>query len=338
MTSDLAVHLRDFFQIYLREQRDLSSNTVKSYRDTFKLFIRYMKSRHPNRPLTIKNLDARTILAFLQNLEDPHAGRSNSARTRNHRLAAIQSFFKYLSIHRPSLERHCKAILTIPRKRVAHKAVEFLSREELEALLAQPQTTTSDGIRDLAMLTFLYNTGARAQEAADARTSWFDFNNRTVNIMGKGKSEGTVPLWPATVELLLLYRDCHRRKSKTSGDCFFVNQRGMPFTRFGIRTIVKKYLRKAARNCPSIAAKRLSTHSLRHTTATHLTEAGVESNVLQAWLRHRSLRSSDPYRHADLKHKRRILEQFGPPSYVVSAVQPKQNDSPDKLLDWLKIL
>lgn len=340
MNTELARHLKHFFQTYLREQRAISPNTIKSYRDTFKLLIHHVKSGHrARRHLTVNDLDAKTIMAFLQNLEDPNNGRGNSALTRNLRLAAIQSFFKYLAIHNPNLERHCKTILAIPRKRVAPRAVEHLSRKEMEVLLAQPQTTTSDGIRDLAILTFLYNTGARAQEVADTRCSWFDFPNRTVAITGKGNKQRLNPLWPATVRLVEIYRGHHRRKPAPPGsDRFFVNQRGLPFTRFGIRAIVKKYIRLAARSCPSLATKRLSTHNLRHTTACHLLEAKVDLNVIRALFGHASLRSLSRYLDTDLEHKRRIMEQFGPPRYVVSVLEPKPEDPPEKILEWLKHL
>lgn len=337
MSGDLAGLLKDFFETYLCEHRALSPNTIKSYRDSFKLLIRHIRSRHPNcQTLTIRHLEPRAILDFLQNLEDPNGGRGNSARTRNHRLAAIHSFFKYLCIHRPSLERHCKTVLAIPSKKASQKAVEHLSRKELEALLAQPRTTTSDGIRDLAILLFLYNTGARAQEVADVRLAAFDFPNCIVTIHGKGNKDRINPLWPATVKLLELYRDQYRRKPQPPAvNRFFVNQRGLPFTRFGIRTIVKKYLCCAARGCPSIAGKRLSTHSMRHTFAVHLCEQNVDPTVVKDLLGHARLSSGDPYRNTSLQHKRRILEQYGPPSYVASVLEPKPQDSPERLLGWL---
>jgi len=262
MSSRLDLRLRDFFQVYLRDQRAVSPNTIKSYRDTFKLLLAYLGSeRRSSKPLAVQDLDAKTVLAFLRHLEDPVGGRGNCAQSRNLRLAALQCFFKYLSLHAPAVERQAGRIFAIPAKRVHPKAVESLDRKELEAVLAQPQTSRADGMRDLAILTFLYNTGARAQEAADARDGWFDFAGRTVSIIGKGQRQRITPLWPSTVRLLKLYRDDHRRKGAPAA-CgrFFVNQRGGAFTRFGIRTVVKKYLRLAARVCPSLARKRLSTH------------------------------------------------------------------------------
>ena len=340
MNTHLAHHLQPFFQTYLLQQRELSLHTVKSYRDTFKLLVFYLQSRgHPIRALRVTDLNPATILDFLQHLEDSTGGRGNCAQTRNQRLAAIQSFFKYVSLHSPGIERHAKRIAAIPRKRTTQKAVEFLNRKELETLLAQPRTDTPDGIRDLALLTFLYNTGARASEAADARLSWFDFHNRLVTILGKGRKQRMTPLWPSTVHLLQLYSKQYRRKPKNgSNDFFFINQRALPFTRFGIRAVVKRHLKTAAKKCTSIASKHLSTHSLRHTTAVHLLESRVDPNVIKAWLGHASLQSTSHYLDTDLNTKRKILEQFGPPHYVTSSLEPRAIDLPDKLLAWLNDL
>jgi len=217
--------LRDFFHVYLRDQRSVSPNTIKSYRDTFKLLLAYLGSkRRGSKPLAVSDLDAKTVLAFLRHLEDPVDGRGNCAQSRNLRLAAIQCFFKYIALHCPSLERQAKRIFAIPVKRVHPKAADSLDRKELEALLAQPQASSADGMRDLAILTFLYNTGARAQEVADARDGWFDFANRTVSIIGKGQRQRITPLWPSTVRLLKLYHDEHRRRgTPAASGRFFVN-------------------------------------------------------------------------------------------------------------------
>ena len=334
MNDPLNRCLREFFVVYLRRQRALSPNTIKSYRDAFKFLLAFTARRNKTVP-TLRNLDAKTILAFLCDAEE----RGNGAHTRNQRLAAIQSFFKYLGIHRPAFKRQAELVRAIPMKRALVKAVESLTRGELEALLAQPRIDTADGVRDLAILTFLYNTGARAQEAADARLCWFDFPQKTVDILGKGSKRRITPLWPATIRLLQLYCDRHRRKPATDASgLLFINQRCGPFTRFGIRAIVKKYLRLASASCPSLAKKRLSTHSLRHTCAVHLLESRVDPNVIKSWLGHASISSTSRYLDTDLNHKRRILEKFGPPSYVESSSLPEKAEMTDTLLDWLRAL
>lgn len=336
---DLNAHLKEFFYTYLRDQRAVSPNTIKSYRDTFKILIAYLGARQRiRRPLTLAELDAKTILAFLQHLEDQAQGRGNCGHTRNQRLAAIQSFFKYLSIHYPAVENQARRIMGIPVKKVRLTAEDFLTRQELHALLSQPRTDSSDGIRDLALLNFLYNTGARASEAAEARLAWFNLPARTVTITGKGNKTRLTPLWPATVRLLKLYLE-HRREPKPEASTyFFINQRGLSFTRFGIRSIVKRYVQRAGRQCPSLLKKRISAHHLRHTTATHLTQAGVDPTVLKDWLGHASLHSGDRYRHSDLNQKRRILEQFAPPDYVTSLDAPEKAGPEVNRLDWLEDL
>ena len=337
MNDELGRHLERFFQTYLREQRALSPNTVKSYRDTFKLLVRYLDGRRRGtHGLSIRELEPKTILAFLRHLEDPERGRDNSAATRNQRLAAIRCFARYVGMHVPSLERLAKRLLAIPKKRVQTRPAESLDREELDTLLSQPSAATPDGIRDLAILAFMYNTGARAQEAADTRLSWFDFPGRTATIEGKGGRRRTTPLWPSTVRLLTYYARQHRRRPHPdAADRFFVNQRGGAFTRFGIRDIAKRHLRRAAKACPSLAGRRLSTHSLRHTTAVHLLESGVEANVIKAWLGHASISATSRYLDTTLEHKRHVLEKFGPPGNVASSIEPVSHASSKEILGWL---
>jgi site-specific recombinase XerD len=335
VSDDLRRHLKDFFQTYLRQQLNLSPHTIKSYRDAFKVLLRYVHTRRPEpKGAAIEDLDAKTILAFLQNLEDTEVGRGNVARTRNQRLAAIQAFFKYLSLHVPAVESQARRIKAIPFKRTSSKPADSLTLKEMETVLEQPRTSTADGFRDLALLVFLYNSGARAQEAADLRVSSFDFAQRTVRIIGKGNNERTLPLQPETIMLLKFYKERHRRGS--SCDYFFINQRGDRFTRFGIRTIAKKHLRLASRICPTIAAKRLSTHSLRHTCASHLLDSGVELNVIREWLGHKRIATtSGIYTHIDLTTQRRIYEKVGPSNYVVSVVASICREPQGQDDDWL---
>lgn len=337
MTTGLAGQLQGFFHVYMREQRALSPNTIKSYRDSLKLLIAYVGTGQRSvRQLSAKAFDPLTVMAFLQNLEDPEQGRGNCAQSRNQRLAAIQSFFKYLVLHHPALEGQAKRIFAIPMKRHPPRMTGSLTRKELEAVLEQPSTDTSDGLRDLAILIFMYNTGARAQEAADTRISWFDFLERTVSITGKGQKQRLTPLWPATVRVLKIYLEKHRRKPQpTAFDRFFINQRGGAFTRFGMRSLFKKYLKLATRQCPELAERRLSTHSMRHTTAVHLLASKVGPHVIKAWLGHASISSTSRYLDTDLNQKRRILEQFGPPSNLESILDPKPEAESVDLVSWL---
>ena len=185
-------------------------------------------------------------------------------------------------------------------------------------------------------MSFLYNTGARSHEAAEARISWFDFPNQLVTIRGKGRKDRVVPLWDSTVRVIQSYIKDHRRPPRLPGqDFLFINQRGDPMTRFGIRQVVVKYVKKARNRCQSLKSKRLTTHSLRHTTAMHLLESGVEINVIKAWLGHSDLSSTSRYLDADLSYKKQALSKFGPPIYVASALDKKNKSSTDQILDWL---
>jgi site-specific recombinase XerD len=214
----------------------------------------------------------------------------------------------------PSLESLSRRLRIIKPKRARNKDASFLDPKELEALLKQPNPRSSDGFRDLSILAYLYNTGARAQEVADTRLTWFDFPSHTVKILGKGLRERTTPLWPSTVQLLTAYQNNHRRRPvPAANDHFFINQRGGAFTRFGVRSLVKKYFALAAKTCPSLKDKRLSTHSLRHTTANHLADSKVDPTGVKNWLGHARLSSSSRYLNTDLNQKRKILERFGPP-------------------------
>jgi integrase/recombinase XerD len=340
MRTPLATLLREFLQTYLKEQRNLSPHTLQSYRDTFERLVEFLLARTPGRrSLMVEDMEPRTILAFLQHLEDKETGRGNSPRTRNQRLAAIQSFFRYAAMRHGALEGLARRVAAVPAKRVHRRPREHLTRQEVDALLAQPSTTTSDGIRDLAMLTLLYNTGARAQEVVDLRCRDVRVSERLVELTGKGRKERTTPLWPSTARLLDHYRRHHRRRPRPGAEHnFFINQRGGAFTRFGVRTLVVKYLALAAGRCPTLKGRALSVHSLRHTTATHLLEAEVDLNVIKAWLGHASIETTEAYLDTDVGHKRKMLEKFGPTDYVVSAAAPNPRGSGRQLLAWLKRL
>lgn len=340
-TADLKETLQGFLGSYLIEQRQCSPHTVKSYRDAFKLLLKFARQQKgASRVLKPSDLDAPMILDFLKHLEDDDGGgRGNASSTRNFRLAAIRSFFRYLSWQYPSLERQAKRIISIPMKKSGAVKLDFLSRGELKLLFAQVDTQEPEGFRDLAILTYLYNTGARSQEVADTKISWIDWSNQTVSIVGKGNKERAVPLWATTIKAIETYLDkCRRRPRLPGQDFLFINQRAGRFTRFGIRRVVQKYLQRAKAKEKGLGAKRLSTHSLRHTTAMHLLESGVELNVIKAWLGHADLSSTSRYLEADLSHKKEALERFGPPLYVASSLEQSSPSSTEQILDWLKDL
>ncbi len=335
-TADIKTSLKGFFSSYLVEQRQASPHTLKSYRDTFKLLLEFARKKKSTSQIRLTDLDVPLILDFLKNLEDSSQGRGNSISTRNYRLAAIRSFFKYVAWQWPSLERQAMKIRAIPIKKSPTGTLDYLTHQELQALFSCVDARAADGYRDLTLLTYLYNTGARSQEAADTRIGWFDFAQQLVTIRGKGNKERTLPLWPATIEAVQTYLKLYRRQPKLPGqDFLFIGQRGKGFTRFGVRCIVKKYLGPAAKRCASLGTKRLSTHSLRHTCAMHLLEDGVEVNVIKAWLGHEDLSSTGLYLHESLIHKKAALAKFGPPIYVKSSFDKENSGSVDQALGWL---
>jgi site-specific recombinase XerD len=333
----LSSHLKAFISTYLPVHMSLSPNSIKSYCDTFKLLVGFLAvQKDISSPLQVSDLTAPRILKFLQHLEDKTLGRGNSPTTRNVRLAAIQSFFHYVEIYISSQDRLVRQVLAIQKKKAPSKSVNSLTREELEAVLSQPVLSNKDGFRDFAILAFMYNTGARAQEVVDAVDAWFDFGKCAVEIVGKGKTKRTTPLMPYVAKILQIYKEKYRRPTRDGVASFFVNQRGRAFTRFGVRALVKRYVARAAKICPSLVGKKISTHSLRHTTAVHLLAARVEANALKQWLGHKNLRTTSRYLQMDLNHKRRILEKFGVPDNVKSFFEPQAEASAVQLLDWLK--
>lgn len=277
------------------------------------------------------------ILGFLDYLERE---RQVSIRTRNHRLAAIQTFFRYLLGVEPDLERHCRRILSIPVKRFRQSVIDFLDDDELQGVFDAVTPDRPTGHRDLALLMFAYNTGARVHEIARARRDRIvQSGNGTASIrlLGKGKKEREVPLWDTTVRLLGEYAGQHRVKPRTPAHAafLFLGCRGEGLTRFQVGRIITRYIRHATEHKSSMQQKRLTAHSMRHTTAVHLLQSGAELNTIKAWLGHASVESLKVYLDLDLAAKRHVLESLEPPRIPHLEDLPR-NDPP--FLDWLDSL
>ncbi len=325
--------LQDFFCVHLIAQRNLSQNTVYAYRDTIVLLLRFaaVRAQRDVAVLEFSHLDRDVVLGFLTHLEN---GRGNSVRTRNTRLAAIHSFFRYVATEEPACIGLCRAILGIPFKRGVDATFSCLDRMEVEHLLAIPDRTQAVGRRDGALLWFLYNTGARAQEVVDVRIPAVRFSSPAqVRIFGKGRKERLCPLWPETVTLLLdMIRD--RGINEESDEPLFLNAARRPLSRFGLRHIVRTYAVRAAATCPSLVTKRISPHTFRHTTALHLLQNGVELNVVRSWLGHASIETTHRYVEINMEMKRAALAAASPPSH--QGWRPRWQE-PD-LLQWLERL
>jgi integrase/recombinase XerC len=310
--TSLPTLLRGFFEAYLAAQRDVSPNTVFAYRDSIKLLLRFAARRTGRQVIRLRVVDlgADTVLAFLAYLE---AERKNCAATRNCRLVAVHRFFAYVADVDPQHAELCRRVLDIPIKKTVSSTMTYLDRDEMKVLLAVPRPSHRLGMRDTALLTLLYNTGARASEAVSLNIKDIRFDTPAqVRILGKGRKERACPLWPETVAALQGYLE--QRDDGGQPDApLFRNAHGRRLGRFGVVTILKRHIARAAKRRPSIATKRISPHTLRHTAAMHLLQSGVELNVIKSWLGHVSVTTTSQYIEIDMAMKREAIERCTPP-------------------------
>jgi len=308
--NELSRILQAFFHERLAAQRRASTHTVRSYRDTWKLLLRFLAERNGTPPtrLRLADLTAEAILAFLDHLETQ---RHCSVRTRNQRRAAIRAFFRYAVFCRPEALEQCQRVLQIPTKRFTRTLFGLLTREEMDAMLSAPERTTPIGRRHAALILFLYNTGARVSEATGLTVKQLRLDHPPhVRILGKGDKERVVPLWDDTAETLRAH--ITERGIMGSPDApVFANRRGERLTRNGVAHILNRTQEKAAERCPSLRHKPLTPHTLRHTTAMHLLQSGVDLNVIRCWLGHAALDTTHQYVEADLEMKRQALAKGG---------------------------
>ena len=326
--------IQDFFRSHLIERRNLSPNTISAYRDTMRMFLSYVsKGRvdHPGAEITLDDLGRDAVLAFLDHLEK---GRHNGASTRNARLAALQAFFRFVADEDPAALHLAERTLSIPYKRTPQRAITCLDRAEIEHLLRSVERSTPAGRRDAALLEFLYNTGARAQEVIDLHLPSIRFSAPAqVLIMGKGRKERLCPLWTETVHLVKdMLRD--RDVDLAQDVPLFVNARGTALTRFGLEHIVRLHVAKAVKTLPSLLARHVTPHSFRHATALHLLQSGVDLNVVRCWLGHASIETTHSYVEIDMQMKRDALKACQP--VKPSGRRPRWLE-PD-LLSWLESL
>lgn len=333
--TDFAIRLTQFLGEYLPAQRNMSPNTIKAYRDAFTLFLRYCRDQRDLAPerVTLELLEVPLILSFLDYLETE---RNCCPRTRNHRLSALHAFFRFLQTETPDRIAQCQRVLAIPFQRSARPLVNYLSREELTTLLAQPDLTAMQGRRDAVLLSLLYDTGARVQELIDISVRDVRLESPAqVLLTGKGRKTRVVPLLSGTVDLLAEYLREHRlSQCEQAYSPLFFNRRGEHLSRSGVRYILAKYLEQARRANPAIP-KNTSPHTLRHAKAMHLLQAGNPATVIQAILGHADIRTTDIYARADMEMKRRALERAAStePSTEFPSWQEDQ-----KLMSWLRSL
>jgi site-specific recombinase XerD len=300
--SLLGPWVRRFLIEHLIGERNLSHNTQASYRDTLALLLPFAAQavKCPLDRLIIESLSAAIVRRFLGYIENT---RGCSIATRNQRLAAIHSLARFIALHNPEYLAWYTEIRAVPFKKTAKPTLAYLEKPEMDALLNLPDRHTKLGGRDYALVLFLYNTGARAQEVADLVIADLTLKGSpSVRIVGKGGKVRHCPLWTSTAEalnVLVANRQAH--------DPVFLNRRQQPLTRFGIGALIKRLVKQARQETPSLCKKAVSVHTIRHTTAVHLLRAGVDINTIRAWLGHVSLDTTNIYAEIDLEMKAEAL-------------------------------
>jgi integrase/recombinase XerD len=333
--TDFARMLARFLSDYLPGQRNLSTNTIKSYRDTFRQILKYYESELNIKPhhLTFKMINAKTIRDFLSWLEK---SKDLSINTRNQRLAAIHSFFRYTQSEEPEILLECQRILGIPFKKREKKIIEYLSVESLECILQQPDTTKKRGRRDLILMAILYDTGARVNEIISLKSRDVRLARpATVTLTGKGNKKRCVPIMEKTQSLL----ECYMKENNLSENGrqdhpLFYNARRNPFTRPGITYILRKYLMLAKISNPDIIFPEcLHPHMVRHTKAMHLLESGVNLIYIRDLLGHVNVTTTEIYLRVNTEIKRKVLESVYMPVLPQHKIPVWEDDT--DLLNWL---
>jgi len=333
--NPLGIALKDFLGNYLPNLRGVSAHTILSYRDSLKLLLQFLASQKTLHisEIEIENIRVADILTFLDHLE---TSRGNSIGTRNIRLAALHSFFRYLATTYPQYLEQAQRILNIPFKRTSTRMIEYLEFEEVQAVLRSVDCSKPDERRDYTLLLLMFNTGARVQEIVDLRASDCQLSKPfSVRIFGKGRKERICPIWEETARRLREHME-ERGIDPRRPVSVFLNHIDTPLTRYGIRYIMAKYLRKAAQTCPSLKKKRLHPHSMRHSTAIHLLKSGVDLCTIASWLGHVSINTTNKYVTLDLEMKRQAIAKAQPFDPTTNSSKPWRQD-PD-ILVWLESL
>ncbi len=328
--TPLAPILQAFFTDRLIRQRQASRHTIASYRDTFRLLLTFIQHHHGKQPSTLglDDLGAPAICAFLDHLDNE---RHNNPRTRNTRLAAIRSLFRYAALHHPERAALIAQVLAIPQKRFDRPIVPFLTPAEVDALLAAPDLTRWEGRRDRALLLLTVQTGLRVSEIVGLNCADITLGTGGhLRCEGKGRRQRAVPLTTPTQTVLRAWID---ERAGRPTDPLFPTRTGRRLSRDAVERRLAVHTASAAQHCPSLAGKRASPHTLRHSCAMNLLQAGVDTSVIALWLGHADVRSTQPYLHADLTIKEKALARMTPTSARSGRYHP-----PDPLLAFLESL
>jgi len=326
----LSALVQKFFTDKLYTQMEASPHTISSYRDTFRLLLKFAGEKTGKAPtmLSVNDLDAEMIGVFLDDIENV---RKNAARSRNTRLAAIRSFFRFVAVHEPAYMLHCQRILSMPSKRYVKRNVEFLDALEMQALLNAPDCSTWIGRRDHAVLTIALQTGLRASELVNLQCCDIVLETGAhVRCLGKGRKLRATPLRRETIGAMKTWL---KERCGSDHDPLFPTMRGDKMSRDALEHLVKRHMKKASRSCSSLIGKRISPHILRHSTAMDLLHHGVDQAVIALWLGHESIETTQVYIHADMTLKEKALAKMSNPSVKSGRYKPD-----DKLLSFLESL
>ena len=326
----LAPTLQAFFTERMITQRDSSPRTIAAYRDTFRLLLTFASQRTGKQPfhLDIDDLDAELIGSFLNHLE---TDRGNSARTRNARLAAIHSLFKYAAVRHPEHLQTIGRVMAIPAKRHQRPGLTYLNKDEIKALLAAPDRGTWLGRRDHALLLLAMLTGVRVTELVTLTVGDVTLTNGAhIKVKGKGRKRRATTLTPETLAVL---RTWLNERQGQPDDPLFPTRRGQPLTRSGVRQLLTKHIASAAASCPSLKDKSVSPHTLRHTNAMLLRAGDIDIATIALWLGHESIKTTYVYQHADPALKQRAVDRIAP-----VGAKPGRYRPTDALLAFLERL
>jgi len=329
--------IHSFFIDYLKVQKGLRPASIKSYRDTLRLFLQFVSADMQRKitRLSLQDLTFERVKEFLQYLE---GDRRNHIRTRNHRLVVLHTFFGYLATRIPEMLSVSGQVAAIPMKRVPPPETSFLEREEISSLFAHLPSKGHSALRDRVLLLFLYNTGARVQEVVDLRIGDLDLNvSPRVRLHGKGDKWRTCPLWEETANLLKTLLQQKSMKN-TSEDPVFISRNGRPLTRFGIYKIVRCHTDSLSQDRKVASPQCISPHVFRHTAAVHLLESGVEVNVIRSWLGHVSLETTNRYAEINTRAKEAALRLCEPNDSSGGYPRKPVWRNDETLLSWLDSL
>jgi len=329
-TYPLPIHVQRFFTDRLATQLHASPNTVASYRDTFRLLLKYTTDRIGRQPteLQVGDIDADLIGGFLTFVE---TNRGNGARSRNTRLSAIRSFFAYVAGNEPQLLHHCQKVLAMPSKRHEKRTIDYLTHAEIEALIGAADLATRSGRRDRMLLLLAVQTGLRVSELINLTCGDVALGiGAHVRCIGKGRKERSTPLRKDCVQALRVWLS---ERGGADSEPLFVSNRGARLSRDAVERIVRKHVGVAATTCPTLKGKRVTPHVLRHSAAMQLLQNGVDRTVIALWLGHESVESTQMYVHADIQIKEQAMAKTTP-----VAVSPSRYRPNDQLLAFLEEL